>query len=442
MGEMNRASIPKECISNRSRLAVDWVLVMTSVLVSTIAGCTSRNSDPLARRPDGELPQLLSISMKGASSTGVRRWRIDETTPAPSPEWSAADDSRVPLIAVFRTSDEYAEVSVDCELEPQEGYLKAAFETSSNLSLQASKCVRLHPGIRLYDLPFPRAAFPSIGTADGVLVFSFGKESNGRFSEFARLPLRIYTILGTPCLPWVAAPDSDDNPHAPWIIALDIAVQWARGARTRHEAASLITHAVFGLGLEGETGRLKWVGSFPQFCTNYSLQPGRNAFSVDRFFLSDFLDALKVKGASPHPVNCHDVSAAVYTFANLVGCNLGLTTLEVDRGITNGANFNVRPVWPLGSRGIVEGLSFSSHQVNSLTTPDGRMLIYDACLAFSENGRPVPACGLPLGNGADNESYVGKLTPDASLLRLHKVEQRSIAPLRYQEVLPASSKRD
>jgi hypothetical protein len=346
------------------------------------------------------------------------------------------------LIAVFRTNDGYAEVSLECELQPVEGYLRVEFETSSSLGLRVSKCIRLDPGIQRYAVPFPEATFPSIGAADGELVFSFGKENSGRFSQFARLPLRIYTILGTPSLPWVAAPDSDDNPHAPWIRALDVAVQWARGARTRHEAASLITHAVFGLGLSGETGRLRWVGDLPQFCTNYSLQPERNAFSVDRFFLSDFLDVLKTKGGSTQPVNCNDIAAAVYTFANLVGCNLGLTTLELDRAMTNEVTFTVRSIWPLGAQGFVECLPLSSHQVTSLSTPDGRILVYDACLAFSENGKPVPACGLRLGNGMDKGSYVGRLTPDASFLRLHHVDQRSIAPMKYQETLHFPSRRE
>jgi hypothetical protein len=360
---------------------------------------------------------------------------------APSPEWKPMDGRRDRCTAVFRTSESFEEVVIESEIEGPPGFVGVRYETASTLTLGSSDVVRLEPQVRKYSFLFGHATFPSVGKGEGDLVFSFGRERQGPFSEFARIPLRIYTLLGTPSLPWAASADSDDNPHAPWLKALDVAVHWAQGARTCHEAASLITNAVFALSLPGEQSRLKWDGGFAHFCTAYALLPGRNVFTIDRFFLSDFLEMLALREGTPQPVNCSDVASVVYVFSNLLGCKLSMMTLGVDRVRSNEFSFNLHPVCPLGSRVPSEGIALSMHQVAWLGPPDSRGMVYDACFAWSEEGKPTPACGLRFGNASERDSYIARLTPDAPIMLLRSIEQCSIAPMRFLDFHVAPTKR-
>jgi hypothetical protein len=407
------------------------LLLITIGTIASLSGCAGKGFGRLHEAPDATSPQFHWVSLNDMSHTGVRRWRVDEATLAPSPEWKRQDGSRDRCTAVFLTSDDFEEVSIECEMDSPVGFIGVQYETASILSFGSSDVVPMDRQVRKYSILFRHATFLRVGKGEGDLVFSFGSERQGPFSEFARIPLRIYTLLGTPSLPWAASPDSDDNPHAPWLKALDVAVLWAQGARTCHEAASLITHAVFALGLPGEQGRLKWDGGLSHFCTTYALLPGRNAFTVDRFFLSDFLEMLEHKEGAPQLVNCSDVAAVVYVFSNLLGCKLSMMTLGVDRARTNEVSFNLRPVCPLGSRGAMEGIALSMHQVAWLGSHDSRGMVYDACLALSEEGRWAPACGLRFGDASDRDSYIARLTAHPPVVLLRSIEQCSIAPLRF-----------
>jgi hypothetical protein len=335
-------------------------------------------------------------------------------------------------VGVYLTSGLPIETGIDCAIDSSPGFVKSHFETTSKLTLGESEIVSVHPDVRMYSISFAQAKLSEVGAADGELVFSFAHSRSGSFTEFARVPIRIYVILGTPSLPWVASPDYDDNPHGPWLKALEVAARWARGARTRDQAASLITQAVFTLGLPDSHQQLRWEGGFPRFCTTYTLQPWRNRFTIDRFYLSDFLRMLERKG-DQQPVNCNDIATAVCTFSNLLGCNLSLMSIGTDRGLRTDPTFKLRSVWPLGNNGYTEDLLFCVHQVAWSGSQSRNGLVYDACLAFDEGGKPAPVCGLRFGDAADKNGYLNKLTWDAPFIIMAGAQCRAIAPLRYRD---------
>jgi hypothetical protein len=142
------------------------------------------------------------------------------------------------------------------------------------------------------------------------------------------------------------------------------------------------------------------------------------------------LNALEPKEGSSQAVNCSDVAAAVYAFANLLGCNLTIVALRMDRTLNNDVCFNLRPVRPLGHSAVAEGIALASHQVAWSGTLDRNGLVYDACLAFPEGDHPEPVCGLRFGDVREKGGYIAQLTPNAAAILLRKIDQRSIAPLR------------
>lgn len=406
-----------------------------SILLVALAGCLSTTPDDQQDASGRPAARLLSVSLNRSSLTGVRRWRWDEKVLSPVPEWGGPGGQVGRCAAVYLVGEDPTAISIDLDLSAPPGFVRASFESSSTMTLGTSAVVPVGPAALHYKIPFPNPNLPAVGAAEGMLVVRFARETRDPFSDLAAIPLKIYGILGTPGLPWAASPDSEENPHAPWLRALDVATRWARGARTRDEAAGLITDAVFELGATGKGPRLRWDRGHPHFCSEYSLQPAQNTVSVDRFFLSDFLDALERDGPA-QPVNCSDAATAVYALANLLGCNLTLMTLRIDRAKTHEVSFRLRPVRPMGSSGVVEDLSLTFHQVAWSGGPDRGGLVYDPCVAFPAEGRLLPVCGLRFGDAAEEWSYVARLTPDAAAILLRQTEQRSIAPLRLEELPP------
>lgn len=405
-----------------------------SLLFLALSGCSSAGEGSGTRR----LPGIASLTWNSASATGVRRWRLDERRTSPAPDWDAGRRSDGPCPLVLFAGAGPLRLTIGCCPEVPAGLVRADFETRSKFSLGASDPLRVEPRELCYCMTFSHPILPSVGAGDGVLVFTFASSALEKPIAFARIPLRLYSILGTPNLPWVATPDSDDNPHAPWLRALEMAVRWARGARTPHEAASLITYSIFALGLPEEGSRLQWEGTRSRFCTNYALEPARAAVSVDRFYLAEFLDALERKGDPPQAVDCHDVAAAVYTFSNLLGCNLGLMTLAADSSTSGEEGFTSGHLRPLGVPGALKAISLRSHQVAWWGGADGNGMVYDACFAFPDGARPLPACGMRYGIGADGDGYLARLNGGGGQIVLSRLEQRCIAPVKLRDLGPAS----
>jgi hypothetical protein len=382
----------------------------------------------------GKEVELLSLSLNSSAITGVGRWRLDEKSIAPCPEWKAAS-SLTPsgVAAVYLASEEPVEIRVSCEVAAPEGFLQARYQTTSTLSLGSSEVIGVGPATHRRVLPFLHSRLSHVGVADGELIFEFGTARGGPFYEFARIPNRIYTILGTPTTPWAAVVASEENVHAPWLRALAVAARWAEGAKTRDEAAARITRSLFALG-RGPAPRLKWDGGLSRFCTNYALLPSMNAYTLDCFYLSEFLSCLEREGGGPQDVNCGDIASAVCALANLLGCNLSVVTLGLDRALTEKTRFRVGPVWPLGSASRSDELELTSHQVAWSGSMSRNGLVYDACMALDEGGPPSPVCGMPFGDVSEKGSYIRRLSVDAPFLILIGSQRRPIAPLGVQEV--------
>ena len=410
-------------------------LLVLAALSAGIVGCSGAPEGRAQRcRGSGgaEGVELLSLTLNSSAVTGVRLWRLDEKTIARVPEWTAASPPSC-CAAVYLRSEDPDEVRISCEVTAPVGLLRARYLTASTLGLGSSEVVAVGPGTGRRTLLFTHPRFPYVGAADGDLTLEYGATLDGPFFEFARVPTRVYAILGTPTAPWAAVTDSEENPHAPWLRALAVAARWAEGATTRDEAAARITRAVFALG-RGPAPRLKWNGEQSHFCTPYSLFPSRNAFIVDCFYLSEFLCSLERGNGPPQCVNCNDVASVVCALSNLLGCDLSVVTLGVDRALTTKMSFRLGRVWPLGHDNRADGVELVAHQVAWSGSMSRYGIVYDACMALDEGEQPAPVCGLPFGYVSEKECYVSRLSVDAPFIILSGSQRRPVAPLRIQEV--------
>jgi len=388
-----------------------------------LAGCVSSAVGDSRSAPP---TRLLGLSRNPDSAAG--RWRVDEKRSASV--FRSADGSLAPFFAVTIAGESAPRLYCDLDVPP--GCVQARCETGDILSLGTSEVLDVGPGSRRWELRFTHATLRAVGAAEGELRFSWADRRDGPYLEFASVPFRLYAILGTPVLPWVAFPDSDDNPHAPWVRALAIAATWAGGARTVDEVATRITRAVYALGT-GPSPRLRWEGQVSHFCVNYAQIPSRNAYTLDRFDLARLLDVLEMPPAAPQEVDCNDVASTVYALSNLLGCSLTLMSIGIDRPLANRTRLRLHAVQPLGHDGFIEGLTLLSHQVAWSGSPSRNGFVYDASLGLYGPGGATPACGLRFGAVSEPDSYVSCLALDAPFLILIGTQNRPIAPLKFQE---------
>jgi len=373
--------------------------------------------------------RLLGISRNPDSAAG--HWRYDEKHS--TSVFQGGDGSFAPFFAVAIAGESAPRLYCDLDVPP--GCIRVCGETGDFLSLGTSAVLNVGPESRRCELTFANPTLPVVGEADGTLRFSWAPRRDGPYVDFASVPFRLYTILGTPVFPWVAFPDSDENPHAPWIRALAMAASWARGARNLDEVATRITKAIYALGT-GPSPRLKWEGHTSHFCVNYAQIPSRNAYTLDRFDLTRLLEALEMHSAPPQEVDCNDIASTVYAMSNLLGCSLTLMSIGIDRPLANRTRLRLHAVQPLGHDGLIEGLTLLSHQVAWWGSPSRNGFVYDASLGLNGPGGAMPVCGLRFGEVSEPDSYVSSLALDAPFLILIGTQNRPIAPLRFQESAP------
>jgi hypothetical protein len=392
------------------------------VLAGAILAAAGCEGPPTGDPASLHRPRLLGVSRNPDSPTG--RWRVDEKT---------ATGPSAPFFVVVIAGD--GAPSVGCDLEVPAGFVEVRCETGADLTLGTSEPIALGSGRSFAPVTFRDPVLPAVGTAAGDLRFSWAARREGPYAEFARVPFRLFAILSTPCFPWVAFPDSADNPHAPWVRALGLAAVWARGSRSREEAAARITQSVYDLG-SGSAPRLRWNGERSHFCVNYAQIPARNAFTLDRFDLDRLLEVLENPHGGPQEVDCNDIASTVYALSNLLGCSLTLMSLGVDQALSTAPELRFSPVRPLGHDGVVDHLTLLTHQVAWSGSPGRNGFVYDASLGLLVSGAAVPACGWRFGDAGDPESYVRRLSPDAIFLIPTGSQHRPIAPLRIQESPP------
>jgi len=174
--------------------------------------------------------------------------------------------------------------------------------------------------------------------------------------------------------PWRQSSDLSDA-KLPWLDAIDLACAWAAGSRDRDMTMRAIVRGIWGNG--------------------HLLRYDRVGFTSDGlgepFRLTEFIRHLRT-GTSPRSVECYDTSAAVSTFANLLGFSVDQYAMSLP-----GRAEDVRPVLRIGHTTPVLP-AWTEHEL----ARDGAN-VWDACLqlALETPGRtdlfvPEPVYGMPL----------------------------------------------
>ena len=182
----------------------------------------------------------------------------------------------------------------------------------------------------------------------------FALTEKGAFCPFGKSSHHsIYTVLEAPKAPWVLLAGSN---QAPWQSALELACNWAKGAKNVDDAAAEITISHFGSGFQ-------YVG-----ISNYS--------TPFDFFLTDYLTKIHDMRNNPLPdhVNCTDCAASVSTLANLVGHDLWQSKM----GLESRA-FQYKKITPIGAHRAVTGF-FQFHEVAWKGSCDFSERLFDGCL--------------------------------------------------------------
>ena len=205
------------------------------------------------------------------------------------------------------------------------------------------------------------------------------------WSTFAVSRHLIYSILATPTAPWVQQPYVPGNTQLPWAEALDLACRWAAGARTRDEAATRITEAVYGTG--GERVEYDCVGpsALNLGSPHYTLIPGV-------FDCTEFLERVRGGFGNGRYVNCSDCASAVATLSNIVGCDLW------ESRMFGAVPFPLNPTRAIGSPTWLSACSlgaYNMHEVawkNNCTEQDE---VFDASLQIDGDLDPTRAPHSP-----------------------------------------------
>jgi hypothetical protein len=185
---------------------------------------------------------------------------------------------------------------------------------------------------------------------------------------------KIYIILEAPKSAWNQTAGSD---HLPWTEVLDYSCSWALAAKTKDEAATKITNAVYDLGNSVITYDCPGGGS-----THYSFPT---------FNCTKFLERLKGAAGNGQYINCTDCATIVSTFSNILGCDLWASRMQ--------SSFKLNPLLAIGSniwQTACGWSGFSYHEVAWKGNCGADDEIFDACLQVDADANPTiaPHTGL------------------------------------------------
>jgi hypothetical protein len=213
------------------------------------------------------------------------------------------------------------------------------------------------------------AATRGVGAYTVVWQWQFRERSAPVWTDITRTRHRIYITLDDPTLPWTQRPVSAENAQLLWTEVLDVACAWARGARTKDEAAIRITAAVFSLG-----------GVLLQYGCSIGTVEMYSSTLLNLFFCSAFLERLRGGFGNGPFVNCSDCASIVSTLANALGCSLWQSRMGEYFPF-----FRTNPILPIGTNQFSSpcgsDLGFSFHEVAWKADCDALDQVFDACLA-------------------------------------------------------------
>ena len=222
--------------------------------------------------------------------------------------------------------------------------------------------------------------------------WQYRTHADAPWTDFAQSDHEIYTTLLPPSAPWSVAPFVDANAALPWSEVLSIAGQWAAGANTTEEAASLICLRLFGLG----------GFRFEYGCAVFGREMYTNSL-LAVFDCTALVERLQGGEGNGRYVNCTDCACIVSTLANALGARLwqGRMGAYIPAFMTR----NIRTIggahW---NSPCSTGLGFMFHEVawsGNATEADS---VYDASLLVNANlypfGPVAPLLAANLGFGA------------------------------------------
>jgi len=216
-------------------------------------------------------------------------------------------------------------------------------------------------GLETFELHNVRLWDTGVSVSNTDWRWQFRAKPADHWTDFALTRHRIYTVLRIPECPWEQTPHDDCNTQLPWADALEYACDWAAGAQDTDEAATLMTRAVYDLGLS---------------LVSYS---GSSIYTCPNFDCGKFLDLLQNGTGLGPALNCSDCATIVSSFANLVGCELWQSLI--------GAVFDTNPIKKIGSRERAT-TTFSGHEVAWKGEATENDEVFDACLQVDGDDDP------------------------------------------------------
>jgi hypothetical protein len=234
-----------------------------------------------------------------------------------------------------------------------------------------AKRVSLHDGttgFETFELKDVRIWDAGVGRQDIEWRWQYRLDPSGNWTDFANSAHRIYTVLRVPTSPWQQSPYDDAETQLPWVDVLDRACDWATGAQNPDVAAALVTLRVNELG----AGVLSY-GSSAHYTDDRHVD------------CQAFLDLLRGNQGNGGYVNCDDCAAVVSTFANAIGCQLSLMSIEP----VNASFIGLNPIIKIGIPDW-QPTDFDYHVVASEGGCGEDDEVFDACLQVDGDDDPAP----------------------------------------------------
>ncbi len=185
----------------------------------------------------------------------------------------------------------------------------------------------------------------------------------------------IYVVHNVPKRPWLQEPYDEDNKQLPWTDVLDYACHWANHTHQPDEAAARVTSSL------RDVEKVFLIVYDPS-----------SFYSDPNFDCTAFLQLLKDGIGKGNRLNCSDCATVVSTFANILGCALWQSTMDM----TGTANtFRTNPIRLFG-RTCWRETNFVMHEVAWKARCSERDSLFDATLELDGDDRPSKPPQTPL----------------------------------------------
>ena len=264
---------------------------------------------------------------------------------------------------------------------------------------------------------------------------------------------RVYVLLDSPNFPWTPTIIPDFSQGMPFRMPLDmrmldIACLWGKGAKTKAEAAKMITDQLFASGRFTYNTNSNYLRqSKGSVASKLAQRLGKSDPRLQVFYLSKAMERLHGGYGFGEKANCMDCALIVSAIANSLGCHLqigkfqnmpDLDASDADHYEDN--RFEVNPILAIGKESVdatmsgllaKDGGHFFSYHTVAWLAPEGSegiaedfenpaTTIFDACVQFpveAGSDEYASATNLPLGGPEHAGSYIYHLAKDSDMGR-------------------------